>query len=175
MLNLEINIKIKLFVLYLLHRRGSIAYHSKFKNRQYHSMIFTTKRTILRHLAANSDLNVRQMTQYTKQQTDAFNIRRNLLMLSKICAQKGGEQHHELHESLSLISDCSLPAVDVYFFQQKGAMDTNSSRFTMIRGTLQMMKKNAMVNNILAFLASSRFAEMKIFRCIDVVTHILHE
>ena len=37
----------------------------------------------------------------------------------------------------------------------------------MIRGTLQMMKKNAMVNSILAFLASSRFAEMKIFRCID--------
>ena len=45
----------------------------------------------------------------------------------------------------------------------------------MIRGTLQMMKKNAMVNNILAFLASSRFAEMKIFRCIDVVTNILNE
>ena len=45
----------------------------------------------------------------------------------------------------------------------------------MIRGTLQMMKKNAMVNNILAFLASSLFAEMKIFRCIDVVTHILNE
>ena len=54
-------------------------------------------------------------------------------------------------------------------------MDTNSSRFTMIRGTLQIMKKNAMVNSILAFLASSRFAEMKIFRCIDVVTHMLNE
>ena len=38
-----------------------------------------------------------------------------------------------------------------------------------------MMKKNAMVNNILAFLASSRFAEMKSFKCIQVEKIILNE
>ena len=38
-----------------------------------------------------------------------------------------------------------------------------------------MIKKNAMVNNILAFLASSRFAEMKSFKCIQVENIILNE
>ena len=42
-------------------------------------------------LVFNSVRNVGQITQYTKQQTDALHVRRKLLMEPKMCAQNGGE------------------------------------------------------------------------------------
>ena len=42
-------------------------------------------------LAINSWRNVRDMTQYTKQQMDAFRIWRKWLILPRIWAQNGGE------------------------------------------------------------------------------------